>query len=208
MNWKKIGCVAIVIILIAGLVLYTITIPSTSIGTPPPYSFYWRLSILDENKSTVTLEIRDIEIYAINTETEKKWVDVTNKTKIPLCSIVYVGNDNPVPYPFNSSSFLYEDVDNDSAVSTGDRMILNRSEIHMDNYSKLSCFSIITGYPWEKLTYRYGVVGSDTAIAKIPPPYVRVTPEVLHKVYDYEDHCWQVGGDDPYYVWALENKYW
>ena len=207
MNWKIMGAIVISILVISGVIIYILAILSTPTQTPPPYYFYWRPDVLKENKTTVVLEIRDIRIMALNTETQEKWVNITNKTKIPLYSVVDFSGEYPVQYPFNSSRLIYEDLDNDSAFSIGDRIVINKSAIPMENYSNFGGFSVITLYPWEKLSYKYGVIGADVAVAKVPPPYVKVTPQVLHKVYDYEDHCIQTGGNIPYYVWGIINEH-
>ena len=207
MNWKIVGAITIAILVISGVAIYVLAILSSQTQTPPPYSFCWRPNVLEENETTVVLEVKDVKIYALNTETEEKLIDITNKTRIPLYAIVDFSGGDPVQYPFNSSRLIYEDLDNDGAFSIGDRLVVNKSAIPMENYSNFSDFSVITSYPWKKLSFKYGVIGADVAIAKVPPPYVKVTPQVLHKIYDYKDHCIQTGGDIPYYVWGIQNEH-
>ena len=206
MNWKIWGAISITVIVISGIVIYISLAQSTTFQTPPAYEFHWKLSIFDKNNATVTLEIENITIEALNTEESQYFIDITNKTKIPLYSLVDCSGKDPVSYPFNSSYVIYKDVNGDGVLSVGDRILVNRSNVQMDNYLNFS-FTIITGYPWEKLSYKHGIIGSNIAIAKVPPPYVKVTPAVLDKVYDYDDHCWQVGGDIPYYIWSIQPKY-
>ncbi len=207
MKWKMLGAITITLIVISGAVIYVLAIISSPTQTPPAYYFYWRPNVLKENETTVVLEVKEVRIYALNTVTEEMWIDVTNKTKIPLYSIVDFSGRDPVQYPFNSTRLIYEDLDNNGALSIGDRVVINKSAIPMKNYSNFSGFSVVTLYPWEKLSSKYGIIGADVAIAKVPPPYVKVTPQVLHKIYDYEDHCIQTGDDIPYYVWGITNEH-
>ncbi len=203
MNWKIVG-IGILIIVVSSVIIYGFATQSTQ--TPPPYVFSWKLSMVNENNTTVILKIENITVKAVNTEESQYFIDITNKTKIPLYSLVDCSGKDPVPYPFNSSYVIYKDANGDGVLSVGDRILVNRSNVQMDNYLNFS-FTIITGYPWEKLSYKHGIIGSNIAIAKVPPPYVKVTPAVLDKVYDYDDHCWQVGGDILYYIWDIQPKY-
>jgi len=172
----------------------------SSMDTPPPYRFLWELKIVDENESTVVLEIENVSVA---THRGKGFVDITNVTSIPLTSIlVHSYNDTPVGYPFENSPISYRDVDDDGALSPGDRIIINRSGLRMDDYLNFSMI-VVTGYPWERLKCRFGVFGADVADAKIPPPFVKVTPEIIGMIYDEEDHCWQGGGNIPYYIWGI-----
>ena len=207
MNWKIVGAITITILVISGVVIYVLAILSPPTQTPPAYYFCWKPDVLEENETTVVLEVKDVKIYALNTETEEKLIDITNKTRIPLYALVDFSGEDPVQYPFDSSRLIYEDLDNDGAFSIGDRLVISKSAIPMENYSNFSGFSVVTLYPWKKLSFKYGVIGADVAIAKVPPPYVKVTPQVLHKIYDYEDHCIQSGGDIPYYIWGIHNEH-
>ncbi len=199
MNWKIVS-IGILTVVVVSIVVYGFATQSAQ--TPPAYKFSWKLSTVNENNTTVILEIKDITVKAVTTESSEFYVDVTNISPIPLHSVIDISSGEPVGYPFNSSYVVYEDRDSDGFLSIGDRIIINKTTVRMRNYLNYSLI-IITGYPWEELTSRSGVIGADVAIAKVPPPYVNVTPAVLDKVYDYEDHCWQGGGDIPYYVWRI-----
>ena len=203
MNWKIVG-IGISIIVVLSIVVYGFVTQSAQ--TPPPYVFSWRLGIVEENYTTIILEIDNITIKALNTESSEFYVDITNKSPIPLHSLIDVSSREPVRYPFNSSYVIYEDRDSDGFVSIGDRMVINKTAVRMRNYLNYSLI-IITGNPWKKLSFKFGIFGADVAIARVPPPYVEVTPAVLDKVYDYNDHCWQVGGDIPYYIWGIQPRY-
>ncbi len=192
MNWKIVG-IAISIIIVLFIIVYGFATQSAQ--TPPPYVFSWKLSIVGENDTTIILEIENITIKALNTESSEFCVDITNESPIPLYSVIDVSSGEPVRYPFNSSYVIYEDRDYDGFVSIGDRVIINKTTVKMGNYLNYSLI-IITGNPWKKLSFRFGIFGVDVAIAKVPPPYVKVTPAVLNEIYDYEDHVWK------------EHKYW
>ena len=196
---RKILAAGIIAIILASLFLLQ-GIAMSSMDTPPPYRFLWELKIVDENESTVVLEIENVSVAA---HRGKGFVDITNVTSIPLISIlVHSYNDTPVGYPFENSPISYCDVDADGALTPGDRIIINRSGLRMNDYLNFSMI-VVTGYPWERLKCRFGVFGADVADAKIPPPFVKVTPEIIGMIYDEEEHCWQGGGNIPYYIWGI-----
>ena len=196
---RRILAAGVIAIIFASLFLLQ-GIAMSSVGTPPPYFFLWELKIVEENKSTVVLEIENVSVAA---HRGKEFVDITNVTSIPLISIlVHSYNGTPVGYPFLHTPVRYRDVDANAALSPGDRIIINRSGLRMNDYLNFSMI-VVTGYPWERLKCRFGVFGADVADAKIPPPFVKVTPEIIGMIYDEEDHCWQGGGNIPYYIWGI-----
>ena len=206
---RKILAAGIIAIILASLFLLQ-GIAMSSMDTPPPYRFLWELKIVDENESTVVLEIENVSVAA---HRGKGFVDITNVTSIPLTSLLILNNlqngtvltcnGAPVTYPFLHTPVRYRDVDADGALTPGDRIIINRSGLRMNDYLNFSMI-VVTGYPWERLKCRFGVFGADVADAKIPPTFVELTPEIIEKIYDKKRHTIQII-DEPYSIYMIHD---
>ena len=207
---RKILAAGIIAIILASLFLLQ-GIAMSSMDTPPPYRFLWELKIVDENESTVVLEIENVSVAA---HRDKGFVDITNVTSIPLTSLLILNNlqngtvltcnGTPVTYPFLHTPVRYRDVDADGALSPGDRIVINRSGLRMNDYLNFSMIVVTEGNPWERLKCRFGVFGADVADAKIPPTFVELTPEIIEKIYDKKRHTIQII-DEPYSIYMIHD---
>ena len=84
MGIRGLVAVGVIAIILASLFLLQ-GIALSSVDTPPPYFFLWELEIVEENKSTVVLEIENVSVSA---HRGKGFVDITNLTSIPLTSLL------------------------------------------------------------------------------------------------------------------------
>ncbi len=200
MKRKIISIIVVVIILGFSFTLYGFLTYSPE--TPPPYEFFWELGIIEENNTTVIIEIQNILLLAHHNHT---YINITKITSIPLSSLLTLSNKGtPVSYPFMDSPVTYVDGDQNGVISCGDLIKINKTEFGMNDYLNLSLLTV-TKYPWERLEFKFGVFGSDVADAKVPPPFVKVNQEIIKMIYDDEEHTWQSGGDISYYVWSIED---
>ncbi len=190
MKWKKLGAIAIIIIL-TGIVLFSL-FGNQKMETPPAYLFGWKLKIIQDDENVIVLEIENISGRAFR---NGDMVTMKNLT-IPLYSLIEPHTD----FPFNGSGIVYEDRDNNAALSIGDRLIIRKVCYNYTDYLNFS-LSIITGYPWKECKSGPFTFGVSHAVAKIPPPYVRVTPEILNELKDRKDIIEGKNGD--YYVWPI-----
>ena len=199
MSWKIVSVIAVVVAFI-GIVLFSLYISSENVSTPPAYRFVWKLKIVDNNTSTLVLQVTDIYMCASG-------VGKISNVSIPLYSVVEFNTSTT--YPFNASVIKYIDADENYNISTGDKIVINKTLYKISyprkGYPEISSFAVITGYPWKEYEEDPFTIGSTRAIAYVPPPYIKVTPKIISDLEKQGDIV--EGKNGNYYVWPIITWY-